>query len=67
MCPPISSISRNPKNQDLDSCGRHLVRVIWSMLKNERDYELREAIPSKESGVRPLLLVFLDTRGVQSQ
>jgi transposase len=28
-------------NQAVRSLGRHLVRVIWSMLRNERDYELR--------------------------
>ena len=33
-------------NQAVRALGRHLVRVIWSMLKNERDYELREVIPS---------------------
>jgi len=33
-------------NQAVRSLGRHLVRVIWSMVKNERDYELREVIPS---------------------
>ena len=29
-------------NQAIRSLGRHLVRVIWSMLKNNRDYKLRE-------------------------
>jgi len=29
-------------NQAVRALGRHLVRVIRSMLKNERDYELRE-------------------------
>lgn len=29
-------------NQAIRSLGRHLVRVMWSMLKNCRDYELRE-------------------------
>jgi hypothetical protein len=33
-------------NQAVRALGRHLVRVIWSMLKNGRDYELREVIPS---------------------
>jgi hypothetical protein len=33
-------------NQAVRALGRHLVRVIWSMLKNKRDYELREVIPS---------------------
>ena len=28
-------------NQAVRALGRHLVRVIWSMVKNERDYELR--------------------------
>jgi len=32
-------------NQAVRALGRHLVRVIWSMLKNERDYELREVTP----------------------
>jgi hypothetical protein len=32
-------------NQAVRALGRHLVRVIWSMVKNERDYELREVIP----------------------
>ena len=29
-------------NQAIRALGRHLVRVIWSMLKDDRDYELRE-------------------------
>lgn len=33
-------------NQAVRALGRHLVRVIWSMLKNGRDYELREVVPS---------------------
>jgi hypothetical protein len=28
-------------NQAVRALGRQLVRVIWSMLKHERDYELR--------------------------
>jgi hypothetical protein len=28
-------------NQAVRALGRQLVRVIWSMLKNQRDYELR--------------------------
>ena len=32
-------------NQAIRALGRQLVRVLWSMLKNERDYELREVIP----------------------
>ena len=28
-------------NQAIRALGRHLVRVIWSMLKHARDYELR--------------------------
>lgn len=28
-------------NQAVRSLGRHLVRVIWRMLKNERDYEMK--------------------------
>lgn len=31
-------------NQAIRALGRHLVRVIWSMLKNRRDYKLREVI-----------------------
>ena len=30
-------------NQAVRALGRHLVRVIWSMLKHGRDYELRPA------------------------
>ena len=29
-------------NQAVRALGRHLVRVMWSMLSQERDYELRE-------------------------
>jgi transposase len=32
-------------NQAIRALGRHLVRVIWSMLKDDRDYELREVRP----------------------
>jgi transposase len=32
-------------NQAIRALGRHMVRVIWSMLKSERDYELREDLP----------------------
>ncbi len=32
-------------NQAVRALGRHLVRVIWSMLINDRDYELREVRP----------------------
>ena len=28
-------------NQAVRALGRHLVRVIWSMLKHDRDYKLR--------------------------
>lgn len=28
-------------NQAIRALGRHLVRVIWSMMKNDRDYEIR--------------------------
>ncbi|MDN5939684.1 MAG: hypothetical protein L0H83_13620 [Salinisphaera sp.] len=28
-------------NQAVRALGRHLVRVIWQMLANERDYEKR--------------------------
>jgi hypothetical protein len=30
----------------LRAVGRHLVRVIWSMLKNKRDYEMRNPSPT---------------------
>ncbi len=30
-------------NQAVRSLGRHMIRVIWSMLKNNRDYEIRTA------------------------
>lgn len=33
-------------NQAVRALGRHLVRVIWSMLTQERDYEVREVIHS---------------------
>lgn len=29
-------------NQAIRSLGRHLVRVIWAMLRDERDYQIRE-------------------------
>ena len=29
-------------NQAIRSMGRHMVRVIWSMIKHQRDYEIRE-------------------------
>jgi len=32
-------------NQAIRALGRHIVRVIWSMLKNDRDYELRGNTP----------------------
>jgi len=32
-------------NQAIRALGRHMVRVIWSMLKNDRDYELRGNTP----------------------
>jgi hypothetical protein len=31
-------------NQAIRALGRQLVRVIWSMLKQRRDYELRREI-----------------------
>ena len=31
-------------NQAIRALGRHLVRVIWSMMKNSRDYVVREVI-----------------------
>jgi transposase len=33
-------------NQAIRALGRQLVRVIWSMLKRGRDYELRAAVPA---------------------
>jgi len=30
-------------NQALRSLGRHMTRVIWSMVKNDRDYEVKES------------------------
>jgi transposase len=33
-------------HQALRAVGRHLVRVIWSMLKNKRDYEMRNPSPT---------------------
>jgi hypothetical protein len=30
-------------NQAVRALGRHLVRVMWSMMTQGRDYELREA------------------------
>ncbi|HET7313354.1 IS110 family transposase [Salinisphaera sp.] len=32
-------------NQAVRSLGRHLVRVIWRMLKNKRDYEVKFKMP----------------------
>ncbi len=29
-------------NQSVRALGRHMVRVIWSMIKNNRDYEIRK-------------------------
>lgn len=34
-------------NQAVRALGRHLVRVIWSMLKHDRDYEVREEVCEK--------------------
>ena len=31
-------------NQAIRALGRHLVRVIWAMLRDERDYEIREDV-----------------------
>lgn len=33
---------RKKHNQAVRSLGRHMVRVIWSMLHNKRDYEIRK-------------------------
>ena len=33
-------------NQAIRALGRHMVRVIWSMLNNQRDYELRADHPA---------------------
>ena len=32
-------------NQAIRALGRYMVRVMWSMLINHRDYELRGDIP----------------------
>lgn len=32
-------------NQAIRALGRHVVRIIWSMLQHQRDYELRGNIP----------------------
>jgi len=32
-------------NQAIRALGRHMVRIIWSMLQHQRDYELRGDIP----------------------
>jgi transposase len=37
-------------NQAVRALGRHLVRVIWSMLKRGRDYELRAAAGRRQAG-----------------
>jgi len=29
-------------NQAVRALGRHLVRVMWSMIRQERDYEIRD-------------------------
>ncbi|MBC7221323.1 IS110 family transposase, partial [Candidatus Bipolaricaulota bacterium] len=29
-------------NQAVRALGRHLVRVMWAMFREDRDYELRE-------------------------
>lgn len=31
-------------NQAVRSMGRHLIRVIWTMLKNDRDYKIKSSI-----------------------
>ncbi|NIA10205.1 MAG: transposase [Nitrospiraceae bacterium] len=33
-------------NQAVRALGRHLVRVLWSMLKDQRDYELWKVVSS---------------------
>ncbi|MFO8033581.1 MAG: IS110 family transposase, partial [Candidatus Bipolaricaulota bacterium] len=33
-------------NQAVRALGRHLVRVMWSMIKQGREYELHDARPS---------------------
>ena len=47
-CVPSSHVYYDKKraegkkhNQAVRALGRHLVRVIWSMIKNEREYEIR--------------------------
>jgi transposase len=34
-------------NQTLRSLARHMIRVIWSMLRDQRDYEIREEVELK--------------------
>jgi transposase len=36
-------------NQAVRALGRHLVRVIWSMLQHEREYEVREQIQTEHT------------------
>lgn len=31
-------------NQAVRALGRHLIRIIWSMLKHDRDYQLRSTL-----------------------
>ncbi len=38
----IDSIPGKKHNQAVRALGRHLVRVMWAMLRDDRDYELRE-------------------------
>jgi hypothetical protein len=52
-CVPQSKVYYDKKraegkthNQAVRALGRHLVRVIWSMLRDDRDYELRDLPPA---------------------
>ena len=38
-------------NQALRSLARHMVRVIWSMLRDGRDYEIREDESSQKVAI----------------
>lgn len=57
-CVPASRIYYDKKrvegkkhNQAIRSLGRHLVRVIWAMVKQGRNYEMREKILENLSGM----------------
>lgn len=40
--PPKKRSEGKKHNQSVRALGRHLIRVIWSMFKNKRNYELRK-------------------------